>query len=96
MEWAALLGGVFQKTTGLCWTDFGGGVERHDRGQPHRAACRELAEELFSLAWKECGDKGAAKRVATAIMARCSAATGLGEEDFVRAHTFETPKGHYQ
>ena len=47
-------------------------------------------------AWKECGDKGAAKRVATAIMARCSAATRLGEEDFVRGHTFETPKRHYQ
>lgn len=34
---------------GLCFCDFGGGIEPYDRGRPHHAACRELAEELLSL-----------------------------------------------
>jgi hypothetical protein len=39
-------------------------LEHYDKQQPHHAACRELAEELLSLGWRECGDKvGAADSV---------------------------------
>jgi broad specificity phosphatase PhoE len=96
-QWAVLLGGAFN-TAGLCFCDFGGGVEHYDRGQPHHAACRELAEELLSLGWRDSGggDKGAAKRAARAVMERCCAATGLNQDQFVRQHTHETARGHFQ
>ena len=45
---------------------------------------------------RETGDTHAAKHAAQAVMRRCCAATGLGDEEFVQRHTHETPRGHSQ
>eukprot|EP01043_Picozoa_sp_COSAG02_P068552 COSAG02_NODE_11424_length_1727_cov_0.836609_1_plen_117_part_00 len=63
------------------------------------ALCNAIQVILACLLLKgmrETGDTHAAKHAAQAVMRRCCAATGLGDEEFVQRHTHETPRGHSQ
>ena len=59
-------------------------------------AAMQLTRRMCVEGVRETGDMHAAKHAAKAVMRRCCAATGLGDEEFVKRHTHETPRGHSQ
>ena len=90
--WVALLGGYYGRA-GLCYTDFGGGVEPYDGGQPHHAAFRELAEEFFGAGRRTDPDS---KTVAKVLFDSCCEGAGMAGDPrlFIEQHSMVYRRHH--